>query len=452
MKPRLRWTLLGIAYVAVLGAPFVLRPAAETWEADTRITILSPHWEGIKYEFRRGFRQWYLEQTGKRVDLEWLDVGGTSDIMRFLDSEFKSNPEGGQHDIVFGGGGDFFNRLKNPPRGYTHSYRLPDEILATIPESCAGVPVYDPDHHWYGAAMSGFGIIYNKKIFRKRGLDFPKTWEDLARSEVFSWVSAADPGKSGAVHMMFEIVLQAYGWERGMDLLARMGANARSFSDGSSDIPMDVARGETALGMCIDFYAARQIVEVGTEAIGFVLPEGLTVINPDPICILKNAPHLEESKAFVRYVMSRPGQQLWMYREGVEGGPARFGLARLAVAPGLYGDPPDDLLIDPASNPFARKAGFHYESKKGGKRWQVLNDFIRASLIDTHEDAIRAWDALIKSGFPEELDREFGAVPVTEDQVTELAENWRDAEFREKTRSQWVRWFRDKYQRIAASL
>ena len=448
MSRRLQIGLILVAYVLVLGAPFLMRPPGENWEAVETLQIISPHWEGIKYEFRRGFRRWYFEQTEKKVDIEWLEIGGGSDIMRHLESEYTSNPDGGRIDIVFGGGPDFFRRLQK--RNFLQTYRLPDDLLNAIPPTCAGVPMYDPEFHWYGAALSSFGLVYNKVILRDRGLSFPDSWEDLGNPELFTWIGAADPGKSSSVHMMFEIVLQAYGWEKGMDIISRMGANARYFSDSSSQIPQDVALGEVAIGMCIDFYAGAKIAEVGVDRVGFAMPEGMTVINPDPIGILKGAPQLESSRAFLRYVLSRPGQQRWMYKEGIPGGPTRFGLARLGVMTELYKDAPEKLLVE--SNPFLRKGGFEYNSPKGSSRWQLMNDFIRTAIIDTHEDAVKAWKALKKNGLPPEALRKFGEVPLSEDEFMALTKQWKNPEFREKTRSEWVRWFRNKYLGIAASL
>lgn len=448
MNRRVLWPFLALAYAAVLVVPFLLRPREEVWEAEEKLQAISPHWEGIKYEFQRGFREWYFQQSRRRADVEWVEIGGTSDILRYLESEFHRSPGGVGIDLVFGGGPDFHGRLKS--EGFTQAYRLPPDLLVALPETCAGVPLYDPDFHWYGAALSGFGLIYNKVVFRHRGIEPPDTWEDLARPELFTWVGAADPGKSGSVHMMFEILLQAYGWERGMDLVVRMGGNARSFAEGGSDVPRDVAVGEVAIGMCIDFYAGSKIAEVGPDRIGYVMPEGLTVINPDPICLLKGSPRLETARAFLRYTLSRPGQQVWMLRLGETGGPRRFGLARLGVLPEVYQGDPTRLLVE--SNPFRQRPGFRYDSRKGNTRWGVLNDFIRAAAIDTHEDAVKAWKALIDHGFPEAPMRRFGEMPVTEEELLGLAARWKDAELREMTRAEWVRGFRLKYLDIARQL
>ncbi len=42
-----------------------------------RLVLISPHWEGIKFEFEEAFKTNYQRKTGREVELEWIDVGGT---------------------------------------------------------------------------------------------------------------------------------------------------------------------------------------------------------------------------------------------------------------------------------------------------------------------------------------------------------------------------------------
>ena len=132
--------------------------------AADRLVLLSPHWEGIKYEFERAFQAQYLRETGRTVEFEWVDVGGTSEALRFLRSEFKNKPEGIDIDIFFGGGLEPYLALKQ--QNLLESYMLPQQLLEKIPPRLGGVPLYDPGYTWYGATLAGFGIVYNKVVLR----------------------------------------------------------------------------------------------------------------------------------------------------------------------------------------------------------------------------------------------------------------------------------------------
>ena len=49
---------LGAALLVVLGVPFALRPEEAKVQADRKLLIISPHWEGIRTEFGRAFSEW----------------------------------------------------------------------------------------------------------------------------------------------------------------------------------------------------------------------------------------------------------------------------------------------------------------------------------------------------------------------------------------------------------
>src|SRR5256885_5574623 len=99
----------------------------------------------------------HRRRFGGGVTVEWRDVGGTADSLRFVQSEFATKPDGIGIDIFFGGGSEPFLWLAE--RKLTTPYRLSKEALSGIPQSFNGIEVYDAAHNWYGAALSRFGIL-----------------------------------------------------------------------------------------------------------------------------------------------------------------------------------------------------------------------------------------------------------------------------------------------------
>ena len=78
-----------LALVAVVALPFILRPKKqEKPGGGDVVVIVTPHNEAIRYEFGEGFERWYQEKTGRNVRIDWRVLGGTSEIARFLDSEY----------------------------------------------------------------------------------------------------------------------------------------------------------------------------------------------------------------------------------------------------------------------------------------------------------------------------------------------------------------------------
>ena len=406
------------------------------------LVLMSPHSDEIQNEFESAFVAFYQKATGRDVQVEWLDIGGgTSSILRYIKSEFGRSPEGIGIDIFWGGGTAPYVDLSE--RGLCHAYRLPDALLQRLPAQVGGVPLCDSAYRWYGTTLSGFGIVYNRRVLEILNLPIPKTWADLGAPELFSWVGSGDPRKSGSVHMAYELILQAYGWEKGWEVMTTLGANVRNFGASGSYAPKEVAVGEVAYGLSIDFYAWAQAAEVGDDYVGFVMPDNLTIVNPDGIAILKGAPNLEVAQAFLEFVMSDAGQKLWFLKKGSPGGPVNKQLNRFTVLPDLYTRYRDDAAVK--LNPFEWRSDLIYDAERGSGRWRVLNDLIGVMIIDSHRALQAAWKDAMKDGVSKEERRALAAVPVSEDEALALAQAWDDAEVRNRTMAAWTDFARAKY-------
>ena len=122
-----------------------------------KLVLVSPHSDEIQNEFGAAFETLYQEETRRSVTLEWLDVGGgTSSILRYIKGEFGRQPDGIEIDLFFGGGLDPYTELADA--GILQPYTLPHEILAEIAPTVGGIPVYDPEHRWFGATLAGFAF------------------------------------------------------------------------------------------------------------------------------------------------------------------------------------------------------------------------------------------------------------------------------------------------------
>jgi len=350
--------------------------------AQERLTVLSPHWEGIRYEFERAFKRRYLMEEGASISFVWLDVGATSEIVRFVEAEFQRKAEGIGVDLVFGGGIDPFEEFKR--KSLLVQHRLPEELLRVVPPAVGGSPLYDGDFFWYAPTMSVFGIICNEVVLRRLKLNPPRNWEDLTKPEYFSWITLADPRKSGSAHMAYEIILQAYGWEEGWRILYALAGNARSVVAHASQAAKDVADGEAACSLVIDSSARALMRLVKADEMSFIIPADATVINGDGLAILKGAPNLKAAKKFLEFMLSEEAQKIWLYKAGLPGGPARYTLSRFAVLPSLYKDLGEKSEIQ--VNPFEWQAKFRYDASKGSRRWNALNYLLGVFLLDSQPE------------------------------------------------------------------
>jgi len=505
--------------VAVLGVPFALRPAQErsaSGENVPSVVIVTPHVPQIRREFTEAFDRWHQRKFGTPVRVDWRVPGGTSEIIKQLEGQYhaaaamglidfsepkdpKIAPNVMSIDIMFGGGSYEHTRLKT---GIKFKESGADKGERTIPLSIpAGFTqqqlddwygvnkigsgfLYDPDQYWMGTALSAFGIVYNEDMFRKvfpdREQPFPQSFDDLADPKLIGLITLADPRQSGSVTTTFEAILNFYGWEKGWKLLREMCANTRSFTNSSPKTPLDVAQGEAAAGLTIDFYGrgqAQAIVKPGDDAdtsrVGYVDPKGSTYIDADPISILRGAPNLEIAKRFVEFTLTDDAQALWQFHtvnhpkavaypkdaDGLTLGPRHAELRRMPVRRAMY-ERYSDLMIDPL-------APFEVASDVKPAGWRsAIGLMMGAFAVDVAHEQREAWGALNRArqsqGFPvsvlEEMERLFYAWPTTTvgeidleftpSNYKAIRDSWRATGAQKAAEVQYTTYFRSNYERI----
>lgn len=494
--------VVGVLLAVLLGVPFALRTdgAAPPAGPDTLI-VITPHNEQIREEFGRAFGEWRLRTKGKPAAIDWRRLGGTTETRRLLESMYLKAVRSGQialdgscapgtmpYDMLFGGGSFEHNKVKDgvPGTGVGPDGK-PLNVSISAPFSFDRATVdgwfgenrvgserlYDPDLHWFGAALSGFGIAYNRDSLRDLGLPEPRRWRDLADPRYTGRLSLADPRQSGSVATAYDAILTRLGWDEGWKTLRAMCANARSFNASSSKAVIDVASGDSAAAVCIDFYGryeSQALREPGQSAdqsrLGYIDPPGEVYIDPDPISLLRGAPHPELAHDFVEFALSVEGQALWQFPVVGEDapadtlGPRMYELRRMPVRRDIYRPPYFERFVDQV-NPFEIAT----DAKPGAWR-SLIGPIFGACSIDIHEDQVRAWKAIrrVREAGDEtlalELEQSFFAfpehplpdgqlVPFTEANVGLIARDWRAPRRAPELRIHYTEWFRKNYRAIA---
>ncbi len=415
------------------------------------LTVVSPHNDFIQVEFAEAFRRWHRENYGADVEVRYQQRGGTSEIVRYITSEFEARQAAGTADegigidVFFGGGIPAAERLKSA--GCTRAVTVPPDVLEGQPATLAGIPLRDPEHHWYGNVLTAFGIVYNKKALAKENIPEPRTWSDLADEKFYGRVILADPNKSASISVCFEIIFQKHGWPKGWATLMRIGGNTRDFKQRSSQVAPDVAQGIGWAGMCIDFYAHSQIVKSGADVVGYVAPRAATAVTPDPIAVLRGCRDPLLADRFVTFTLTEQGQALWALEPGHPAGPRKHALYRLPAIPSIYEKYGERMMVQ--ARPFTETAGFAYDADKERRRKPIVGPLIAAAFLKNLDGCRRAWRAVIDSGMDPALVAEFEAPPFTEDESLALGQAHRDDSRRAlQLDRQWFRFFRDKYERI----
>ncbi len=411
-----RVAVLG-CFVVVLLLPVIFRgDAGPESSADRMLVVITPHNEQIRTEFARGFEAWHVDRFGEAVSVAWNVPGGTSEIRRMLLAQFtaaikEGRTPGGDADLVFGGGSYEHGVLKrgvsvDTPEGVVEQPisspgGLEEQFLLGIygQRTIADKPLWDPDQYWYGTALSAFGLVYNRDVLRRLDLPEPKTWDAMIDPRLRTWIALVNPNQSGSITTAFETILQRRGWAPGWQILRRASANARDFSASSLKAPTDVSHGDAAVGVCIDFFGRYQSQAIedhgGGDRIGYVDPKGDTMVDPDPISLLHNAPDPELARRFIRFVLEVPGQSLWQFQPDADAsdllGPGEFALRRLPVNRRLYTEYGERMIDD--IDPYEEAQMPEYPDR-------AMRAFIApmfgAMSMDNHDLLVAAWTAIVE--------------------------------------------------------
>lgn len=499
-----KWVVAG-ALVVLLGVPLITRErSADVTPGAPQLIIITPHNEQIRYEFGRGFSQWHEKNYGEPVEVIWNAPGGTSEIRQTLIAQYTAalqsgQAPGGSADLVMGGGEYEYSRFKRPLTVTVNGQERTTTITAPVdfdddwleetygPNEIGSNKIYDPEKYWFGTALSSFGIVYNRDVLHRISVPEPTYWRDLTNPDLAGWLSIGNPAHSGSITKSFDTILQREGWIEGWKIIRRIAANARTFTAQSLKVPADVSNGDAAAGICIDFlgrFEAQAIEEAGGgNRVGYVDPPGVSAVDPDPIAMLRGAPHPEIARRFIEYVLSEEGQALWQFRAGQSNGdglgPERFELRRLPIRRSMFAKFSDRFIDKVDMYEIATPIDLNPDY------WNFISPMFTAMAMDTHDDLQAAWHAIIShpayprdaqglidsnvvndpvlsemlalfDSMPTALVANGETRPLTDEaNLADIAAAWKDASLWSKNaepvqlmRVEMTRFFRDRYRRI----
>ncbi|GAB6135242.1 ABC transporter substrate-binding protein [Thermococcus prieurii] len=313
-------------------------------------------------------------------------------------------------DVGWGGGPTLFDDM------YKMGYLAPitdQKVLGLIgkqiPKTLAGMPMIREENgkvYWIAAALSSFGFTVNKQVLEKQKLPFPHKWEDIA---TYKWArdppmyGIADPTRSTSNTRIYQIILQAFGWDKGWRIMTIIAANSKVYE--ASDAVRDaVINGEIAAGNTIDFYGYTAMKQ--NPNCVYVIPQGESIINGDPIALLKYSKHPEAAQAFIYWVLTE-GQAVWMSPD----------VNRLPINAGIFNQ---TITQDEAkvlfngkyagetfgkARPALLKAyklaitskGIPFNDNEALKTVNALQYYFKATLIDVNGPLHQTWMAIVNA-------------------------------------------------------
>lgn len=258
------------------------------------------------------------------------------------------------------------------------SLRRLDVDREALPARIGGTTISDPDGMFVAAETAAYGYATNPQRLAALGLATPADWADLADARWDGQIALPIPSRVGYAPVMVDIVLQAYGWERGWAVWSAIAAHSAFVDAGSTFVTDEVASGRRAIGLTIDFFAASAVASGAPVRFAYPRHSG---VNPAHIALTAQAPNPEGGLAFARFVLSDEGQALL----------AHPSIRKLPVRPSAYAKLPKDYY-----NPFeaARQGGLAYDNTKGQERNGLVTALFEQAFVVDHAECATLWRQL----------------------------------------------------------
>jgi ABC-type Fe3+ transport system substrate-binding protein len=247
----------------------------------------------------KGFKGYYKNTYGKDVDITFVHPGGWPVCVDKLRA-WGNKPDA---DIFLGAGAPAHEVLKK--EGRIVPYKPKDWDM--VPAVWQGMKVKDDAGYWICFAPWIVTNLYNEKVLKALKLPPPKTWKELLNPIYRGNIVQTLPYASGTVHEVVEILLQGFGEKEGWAMNRLLAAQLARFSTGSTDTTHLVSRGEAPIGI-----AQPQMNAMVARKDGYpvrdLLPDK-TILVPEAVALLKNAPNEAVGKIFLDWLFSMEGQK-----------------------------------------------------------------------------------------------------------------------------------------------
>jgi ABC-type Fe3+ transport system substrate-binding protein len=287
-----------IATVLVLTLMLLSTWGLEAQAAD-KLGWVGPIYKELSDSLTNGFKAYYKQAYGKDVEITFVHPGGWPVCVDKVRA-WGDKPDA---DVFLGGGAPAHEVLKK--EGMIVPYKPKESDM--VPAEWQGMKVKDAGDYW--ACFSPWIVtnLYNEKVLKALRLPPPKTWKDLLNPIYRGNIVQTLPYASGTQHEVVEILLQGFGEKEGWAYNRILAAQLSRFSTGSTDTTHLVSRGEAPIGI-----AQPQMNAMVARKDGYpvrdLLPDK-TILVPEAVALLKNAPNEAVGKIFLDWLFSMEGQK-----------------------------------------------------------------------------------------------------------------------------------------------
>lgn len=156
-------------------------------------------------------------------------------------------------------------------------------------------------------AWSEFGFFWHNDVLTSHRLPLPVSWQTLISPAFEGQIALTAPSRSGTNHIVIELILQEYGWQKGWALIAQLGGNLATITARSFGVRQGIIKQRFAVAPVVDFFYKNAKHE--GEKVGYTaLPNAPLV--PAQIALNARSHHAPQAQLFIDFLLSESGQRL----------------------------------------------------------------------------------------------------------------------------------------------
>lgn len=253
-------------------------------DEENKLVVYTSHKEEVYSPIIKEFE----ERTGI-----WVKVisGGTTEILEQI-AEASDDVIG---DVMFGGGVESLEAYSEYFAPYQYGQ---EEILEQNYKS--------DSNKWIVFSKLPIVFVYNNKLVYETAA--PQGWKDLLLERWKGKIAYADPHKSGSGYTILMTLMQVMGKDNWNAMEQFSNVLDKKILEDSSEVINEVASGTKLVGITLEESALKRIA-AGMD-ITMVYPiEGTSAI-PDGSALILNAPHEENARLFLDFIMSKDVQKM----------------------------------------------------------------------------------------------------------------------------------------------
>ncbi len=232
----------------------------------------------------------FTADTGIQVNMVFLS---SVPALSRIEAE-QNNP---QADVWFGAPSE--NHVLAKDRGLTQAY-VSANADALVPE------FKDADGFWHAIYTNPLALGVRTDVLAERGLDVPRTWEDLTDPAYQGLIQMPSVQSSGTAYAVLLTMIELYGEDAAFDYMRRLNPNVQTYTQSGTAPSGALGIGETVIALQFSPGFLR-LVDEGFP-VEVVFPAEGVGYEVAAMSILAGTRNLEAAQALVDWMTSEVGQ------------------------------------------------------------------------------------------------------------------------------------------------